>query len=220
MARVLSNYAKDKFVAPEMSTFTAASIRDMSAVSGEQDHWVLNFVLNTMLRVSVEGSIRPTLFNFLRRTEAAFREYTLARIRTLAYLANPDAVSDYLAAIAHWEVFLSQAYQAYCLFTMGQPTLFKRGDGSVFQRLNLLYNRAKHVESAIASHQLPEDGTIAVWLKNDGLHSIDGSLTFDEIAEILEDLSRYADAVQDPLTMREKLTVLAEEEDEGGKSGS
>jgi hypothetical protein len=213
----LSNYVKDKLIAPEMSTFTTASMKDMSTTRGAQ-YWVMDFVLNSMTRACFGGPLKPTLFNFLRRTEAAFREYTLARSRTLAYLANPDAVSDYLAAIAHWEVFLSQAYQAYCLVTMGQPTLFRRGDGSAFQRLNLLYNRAKHVESAIASHQLPEDGTIAVWLKNDGLHSIDGFLTFDEIAEILKDLSRYADAVEDPLTMEEKLMAIAGEKDERGRN--
>ena len=34
----LSSYAKDKFIAPEMSEFTSANIRDMSAISSQQEH--------------------------------------------------------------------------------------------------------------------------------------------------------------------------------------
>jgi hypothetical protein len=96
------------------------------------------------------------MLTFLRRTHAAFEEYTTARTHTLAYLANPDAVRQYLAAITHWEVYLSQAYQARCLLDMGEREMFARGDGSVIERLSLLYGRAKHVEKAITTAgQLP-----------------------------------------------------------------
>jgi hypothetical protein len=213
----LSNYAKDKYVAPQMSKFTAASIRDMSATSAEQEHWLMNFVLNTLLRVNIEERVQQTLFNFLHRTESAFREYSLARDRTLAYLSNTDAVSDYIAAIAHWEVFLSHSYQAYCLLARKQQVLFKKGDGSVLERLNLLYNRSKHADGAIEAGQLPEDATMGIWLTNDGLRSTDSWLTFDEMAEALEEIARWSDAAQDPLTMREKLMLKiaeAAEDDE------
>lgn len=128
---------------------------------------------------------------------------------TLTHLANPnpDAVSEYIIAIGHWEVFLSQAYQAWCLLARGQKILFAPGDGSTMQRLNLLYNRTKHAESAITAEQLPPDGTLPVWLKNDGLHSVESSLTFEEIAEMLEDLAVWAEAAQNPATMREKIAA-------------
>jgi hypothetical protein len=202
-----TNQFKDKFVAPEISTFTTAQIPDMSAVSTEQGYWLLNFMLSSALRVTMDDALRRTLYNFLRRTEAAFREYEAARRTTLAYLAspNPDGVSQYIVAIGHWEVFLSHAYQAWCLLARGQKVLFEPGDGSVTQRLNLLYNRAKHAEKAITSQQLPPDGTLPVWLRNDGLHCVESGLTFEEIADILKDLALWADAVQDPLTMREKI---------------
>jgi hypothetical protein len=196
---------KDRFIAPEMSSFTTVAMKDLTAVSDEQGHWLLNFVLNSSLRAQMDGPDRQRFFNLLRRTEAAFREYELARSMTLAHLAqqNPNAVSEYLLAIGHWEVFLSHTYQAYCLLVMGRPVLFDKSDGTALQRLNLLYNRSKHAESAIASRQLPEDGTLPVWLKDDGLHSIDSHLTFDEIADILETLARLADVLQDPLTVTE-----------------
>jgi hypothetical protein len=200
-----TNEFKDKYVAPYISSFTAATVPDMSAVSEAQGRWLLNFVLNSGLVVRMDDATRRTLYNFLRRAEMAFRDYEAARQATLSYLANPnpDTVSEYIIAIGHWESFLSQAYQAWCLLVRGQKILFEPGDGSIMQRLNLLYNRSKHAESAITSQQLPADGTLPVWLQNDGLHSVETILTFSEIAEILEDLARFADGAQNPVTMRE-----------------
>ena len=164
----------------------------------------------------MDDDMRRTLFNFLRRTEAAFREYEVARQMTLNHLANPNH-NEYIKAIGHWEQFLSQADRAWVVFVRGKKVLFAPNDGSVFQRLNLLYNRTKHLETAINSGQLPPDGTIPVWLTNDGLQAVDGKLTFAEIAEILTDLAKWADAAQDPLTMRETIRAsygLSEEEDD------
>ncbi len=203
-----ANEFKDKYVAPHISSFTAATIPDMSAVSEAQGRWLLSFVLNSGLVVTMDDATRRTLYNFLRRAELAFRDYEAARQATLSYLTNPnpDAASEYIIAIGHWESFLSQAYQAWCLLVRGQKILFEPGDGSIMQRLNLLYNRAKHAESAITSQQLPPDGTLPVWLQNDGLHSVEAILTCSEMAEMLEDLARFADGAQNPLSARAETT--------------
>jgi hypothetical protein len=202
-----TNQFKDKYVAPHISGFTAAAIPDMSAVSPQQGHWMGNFILSSSFRVVLDDDTRRTFFGFIRRAEAAFREYGEARRLTLAHLENPnpDAVLGYIMAIGHWEQFLYQADRAVAVLTRQQPKgLFQKNDGSVNQRLNLLYNRSKHLEKAINSGQLPPDGTLAVWLTNDGLEAVDGKLTFTEIAEILTELAETAELLQDPLTMREK----------------
>jgi iron only hydrogenase large subunit-like protein len=46
---------------------------------------------------------------------------------------------------------------------------------------------------------------MAIWLTNDGVRSIDSSLTFAEIADILRDLAMWSDAAQDPLTTEQGL---------------
>ncbi len=209
----------DKYVAPGFSAFTAATIPDMSAVSQEQEHWLANFILSSWSRPAMDDQ-RSTLFNFLRRTQAAFREYQEARRLTLAHLADgrPNAVSGYIAAIDHWEQFLSHADRAWAVLVKGKPILFDKGDGSIVQRLNLLYNRTKHVETAINSGQLPPGGTLPVWLTNDGLEAVDAKLSFAEIAEVLTDLAKWADAAQDPLTMRETIRAAYGLNDEEGDS--
>ncbi len=155
----------------------------------------------------MDDATRQTHYNFLRRAEAGFREYDAARRLTLAHLdrKNADAVSIYFEAIGHWEQFLSQADHAWDVLVRGQKVLFVKDDGSVFQRLDLLYNRSKHLESAIECQQLPPGGTLPVWLTNDGLQAVDGALTFPEISEILTDLANWAEAAQDPLTMRDTI---------------
>jgi hypothetical protein len=50
----------------------------MSGVSDEQEHWLYNYVLNSLLRAELDVRLRQTLFNFLRRAPFAFREYALA----------------------------------------------------------------------------------------------------------------------------------------------
>jgi hypothetical protein len=208
----------DTYVAPGYSSFTTALIRDMSTVGQEQGFWVENFILNgSPLRVTLDDDTRRTFYNFLRRTESAFLEYEEARRLTMAHLENPK-LRQYISAIGRWERFLSDADRAWALLVRGQPVLFGRNDGSSLQRLNLLYNRTKHIESAIKSGQLPPNGTLSVWLTNEGLEAVGAKLAFNEMADILCDLAKWADAVQDPLTMRENIKKSYGLSDEGARS--
>jgi hypothetical protein len=140
-----SNEFLDRYVAPGFSSFSEATIPDMTNVSKEQGHGLGNFILNSCFRVSMEDELRPTIFNFLRRAEAAFREYEEARKYTLAYLSEPcpNSVSAYFRSIGHWEQFLSQADRAWAVLVRGEKFLDVKNDGSVVQRLSLLYNCTK-----------------------------------------------------------------------------
>ncbi len=215
----ITNQAKDMFVAPHMSAFKAAEIPDMSSCDPHQEHWVSMFILNSLLRGDIETRARQYIFNYLRRAELAFREYGLARERTLRYLAAPDAASNYVAAIGHWEVFLSQAWHSLVLLTAlaggGRKSLFVMGDGSVLERLNAMYNRAKHAEEAIGRGEFPEEGTLPVWMEDAGLRSTNSHLSWEEMASILnEDLAKWANLLQDPSTMAGRARELAKQ-DEG-----
>jgi hypothetical protein len=102
-----------------MSRFNSAQIKDMSGASVEQEHWLSNYVLNSLFRLNLDEPLRQTLFNFLRWTQFAFREYALAREQTMAYLRGVDAVPTYFLAIGHWETFLAYACQGYEIFREG-----------------------------------------------------------------------------------------------------
>lgn len=204
----LSNYAKDKFVAPFMSGFTNADVPDMSNYCDQSVHWVSNFVLSTILRVNVQDPARQYMFNYLRCAEAAFRQHGLAREATIQFVSGSrQSVSSYMMAVSHWEVFLSRAWRGYCLLKClcDLPRIFEQGQGSVEERLNLLYNQSKHAGSVIKAGKMSESATIPVWLTNRGLQSHDVLLTYEETAEVLKDISKWAQLLQDPATIRENI---------------
>lgn len=202
-----SNYVIDKFIAPNASSFTRAEIPDMSAYDKESSHWVANFFLNSMLRAEWKPPFNAYMYNYLRRAEAAFREHQAARSETLLFIeSGRQSTKKYTAALFHWETFLGQSWHAYkTLQKSFEVELYKSGEGSVEERLNALYNQMKHVESRIESKQILEGATVPVWLTNDGLVSVDSALTFSETGEVLKDLAKWANILQDPLSAPEKL---------------
>jgi hypothetical protein len=226
-----SDHALDTYMAPELSKFTSASIPDVSAYAQKREWWVRNFFLNSMLGTTVDAPVRQYMVNYLRRAELAFQEYELGRERTLNYLETPrgGGIGHYMAAIGHWEVFLGQAWHAnqllsYMVGWNGQG-IFSQGDGSPEERLNFLYNRSKHAESSISGDFYPENGTLCLWLYNDGLkvkgdEKKGGHLTFAEIFEILEELGKWADRIEDPGTLREKVLADLASREAGSEADS
>jgi hypothetical protein len=69
----------------------------------------------------------------------------------------------------------------------------------------------KHVESRIENGQILANATVPVWLDNNGLRSVDSTLSYEETAEILRDLAKYADALSDPFTAKDKLNESDED---------
>jgi len=202
-----SNYVIDKFIAPNASSFTQAEIPDMSAYDKESSHWVANFFLNSVLRAAWKPPYNAYMYNYLRRAEAAFREHHAARTETLAFIeSGRQSTKRYTAALFHWEGFLGQSWHAYkTLQKCFEVELYKQGEGSVEERLNALYNQMKHVESRIENKQILEGATVPVWLTNQGLVSVDSALTFSETGEVLKELAKWANILQDPLSAPEKL---------------
>ncbi len=203
MAR-FSKSILDKFLAPYVSNFRRAEIPDMS---GESSLWLSKFFLNSVLRRSYTDPFRQYVFNYLRRVEGAHVAHQCARSTTVEFLhGSRQSMSRYMEAILHWESFLAQSWMAYALAErLSGARPFEKGDGSVGQRVNLLYNRSKHSEEAIKAGQLPPEGTISVWMEDDGLHGVDVMLRWEETGEVLQDLSNLANMLEDPYTAAEKL---------------
>ena len=200
-----SNYVIDKFIAPNASSFTQAEIPDMSSHDEQSTHWVANLFLNSVFRAAWEPPYNAYMYNYMRRAETAFIEHDLARSETLAFIASGRQSSRrYTAALFHWESFLGQSWHAYkTLQKCFKVRIYMPGSGSVEERLNTLYNQMKHVESRIENSQMLEGATVPVWLTNEGLASIDAILTFAETAEVLVDVAKWANILQDPFSAPE-----------------
>jgi hypothetical protein len=99
----------DAYFAPDFSKFTSATIPDMSAVDVEQEHWLVNYLLNTALRGRLDTPNRQQIYNFLRKTHSAFTSYGLGRKATSDFLLDRNRIGPYVSAIGHWEDFLAHA---------------------------------------------------------------------------------------------------------------
>jgi hypothetical protein len=205
MPMPMSSWAKDTFIAPHLSEFNSAAIKDMSHYKQESDYLIQGFILNSIFRSSLQLAARQTMLNFLRRSEAAFRAYEDARIETASYVAD-GSINGYMRAMSHWEFFFSQAWLGYALIIkMVGVRAFAPNDGSLSQRLHRLYNQTKHVESMIADGNMAADSTLPVWLTNDGIQSNEVAVTFDELADILENIILWARRFRDPAAMKEAI---------------
>ncbi|MEQ1531146.1 MAG: hypothetical protein ABL925_17660, partial [Methylococcales bacterium] len=65
-------------------------------------------------------------------------------------------------------------------------------------------NQVKHVVSCVKERQCTEEDTIPLWLTNDGLSSFGVNLSYSEAAEILGDMAKLANLLQDPQVFTEK----------------
>lgn len=195
----------DVYFAPEFSKFTEATIPDMTAVDAEQEHWLSNYLLNTAVRGRLETPQRQQIYNFLRKTHSAFASYAAAREATSEFLLDRNRIRRYISAVGHWEDFLAHAWHAYSFLVNNEPVLFEPHDGSELQRLHALHTRAKHAAAAIARGDFIEESPLCVWLTNGGMRSTESVLTYEEAADVLRHMAGIASAVQDPLTVGEKL---------------
>jgi hypothetical protein len=188
-----STYALDKYFAQDLSNLSACTAPDLSAEFDQAEHWVGNFILNSMFTMSVKSEFRPHMFGILRRAQMALVEYENGRKALLDYLQrSKEATSRYFRALYHFEIAIALAYQAnvfYCKIT-GEK-MYRDGDGSPLYRLARIYNISKHLEEAT----LTPDQLHHVWLTDNGIRTAPVELRWEEFAEILKGIGLLADTV-------------------------
>lgn len=115
---------------------------------------------------------------------------------------NNPRLALYYDAVASWENLALQVSMAFDLFRWlnDGAGAFKKNDGSPEQRLYTIANQVKHLSSCVESGQCSDADVVPLWLTNTGLNSFGSSVTFNEVTEVVRDLARLADRLQDPLS--------------------
>jgi hypothetical protein len=219
-----SNEVRDNLIAPHMSDFTEAKIPEKPTSTPDQEQWVANYYVRTIFLsngVNLTHEGRAHIYGFLRCAVAAFDVYGRARALTLKYLQDTGHELVYISAISYWERFVADAWQAVRFLAQGKNP-FVQGDDSIIERVNTLHNDVKHFYDRINSGKVPLAAPLPIWLTNDGLESTRAKVSFAEMAELLEDIRKYADVLQSPGTMREGLEAIiaAEAEPESDASAN
>jgi hypothetical protein len=192
----LTNYSLDRFVSQELSKLTECNAAEVASRFPQSSHWIGNFVLNSMFGRPVSDEARKFCLAFLRRAEAAFFSYELARQALVQFAGSasdehgPTKSSIYFRALHFYEVSLAMQWQGLNLFArLSKTQAFKKGDGSSTEKLNQIYNASKHYDPA----SLPADQLHAVWITNEGLNIKGVRLTFAELDELMVELGKTAD---------------------------
>jgi hypothetical protein len=160
-------------------------------------NWLGAFILNRVFITQLAPKPRAYAFNFLRRAQGALSSYRLARLELIEYLHTPrNVLSPYFNALLHFEVCISQSYQALeLLATASRRNVFDKKDGSKEERLHGLYIRSKHMDKMIDGGQIPTEATAALWITNQGLECSSAALSFEELLSLLKWVAEMADRI-------------------------
>jgi len=206
---VLSKYSMDTFIAPRLSELTKIGAPDLHSCTKEYGNWVINFILNTIVRVRIIQRDRQLIMYFLRKVEGAFQEYHEGRYFLENYIKNRNkAISSYFHSLRHFEAAMSLAYQAFeTIRTMIKEKLFTKENGTPLQRLNRLQNLSKHANKEISRSDFSGEFNISIWLTNEGIESHDTTLSFSEFSLLLIDLAKLAEVISNPPLSRQKKNI-------------
>ena len=135
----------------------------------------------------------------------AFSAYHVARDETLRYLAtggpdHPDIRLYYDALLAWESTLLNWAACLRIVKAMRQENLFQTGDGSSEARAYLLQNAAKHWGEG---SDFSKDQTVPIWLADAGISSGTATLAYDELGDLIRDLAKLSNEVQDPVAFKQ-----------------
>ena len=204
-----------RIIAPDIDQFTAAEIPDLRDKYKQHSYWLTNHFLNNTLRAPYKGWVRQYAINIIFRAEALFRYYHEARALTQEYLDGNDPlnpkIAQYYRAAASWENAI--LHWSGCFTTIWKASdepLFQPDDGSVEERIYRHWTLIKHHSSRIVEEELPDSATIPIWLTNDGLESLERSVTYAEFAGSVANMADLAEELVDPLTFAAECRKLAD----------
>lgn len=184
----LSARALDQ-IATRLSQLDAPDIPELKLTD---DKTLQNNMLESILGIfsgDKNSPIRHMMTDMVRRIFASCETYKLARHHALQYieLDRYAHITPYFQALTFFESCVSYSWQVADLARKsGKHNLFKRGEGSAWERLHGLYTHGtKHSSEqydAVARPELPT----TIWLTNQGIACISGAeVTYLELSEII-----------------------------------
>lgn len=185
----ISNYALDKFVAQDMSKLTQLSIKPLTEEFPNSDKWFAQFALRRIFQAHVPDERAALAFAIIRRAHASLQEWELASV---AAQGNLRSVGTYFSVLRHLENCISSVWQGleFARKSLGQD-IFKKGDGSIYERMNWIYNVSRHFDP----EALPQGDTHRVWLSDQAIHTREQTVSFDELREAIRMLARISERV-------------------------
>lgn len=185
----ISNYALDTFVAQDMSKLTQLSVKSLAEEFPNADKWLAQFVLRRIFQAHVSDEKAALAFAIIRRTHASLQEWELA---SAAAQGDLRSIGTFFGVLRHMENCIGSIWQGleFTRKSLGQD-LFKKGDGSAYERMNWVYNVSRHFDP----ESLPQGDTHRVWLSDHAMHTREQAVSFDELRDAIRMLARVSEKV-------------------------
>ncbi len=199
----------NRLLAPGIAEFSICEIPDFRETHKESQHWLANHFLNNVFHGEFSANNRQFAVNLIFRAQACFSLYHGARDSTMQFIAesakhNPKT-KLYFAAIANWEAcFLNHQIFIDVLSKMIGNNIFEPNDNSPEQRAYEMANTIKHWGGAIKRNEHHVNDTIPMWLNNDGFSTRDYNVSYVEFGELVNDMAKVANDLQDPTALAKK----------------
>ena len=185
----LSHFALDTFVAQGLSQLTSCSPASLAEEFPNRQEWLTEFILRRMFNNHVAEDRVVSAFALIRRAEAALDEWELGCTAATQNIQRP---SVYFRTLRHLEASLAALWQGLDFGRRAVGVdLFARGDATVYERINWLYNKGRHFDQT----SLPAGALHPLWLTNDSICSHEHSVTFEEVRDALRLLGRVASRI-------------------------
>jgi hypothetical protein len=180
-----TRHAVELFISDKITAISTCGAQAVASELPNSKNWIAGFGLSVILNDYPPAHIRPFVIQFLRRISMAIAEHESMRQELVGLVTGDPQWSAYYRALHHAEQCCALVYQAYDYMRKVTATaLFQSKDNSVLDRLNLLYNAAKH---SVALERDP------VWLTNEGLECNQARLTFRELETLIRDFATLAE---------------------------
>lgn len=179
--------AIELFISEKISAITLCGAQPIAAGLSNSQNWISAYGLSVIFNNHPPNHLRPFAIQFLRRISMAIAEHERMRVELVKLVTENPQWSPYYRALHHGEQCCALTYQTYDYVRKLTATrLFESGDDSALDRLNRLYNSAKH---GAAVERDP------VWLTNEGLACDQGSLAFHELETIVREFAAVAEGL-------------------------
>jgi hypothetical protein len=184
----ITDYALNTFVAQQMSSFVWTP-RSVGSEFPNRATWLDEFVRRRIFHAHVPDDRAALAFIMVRRALAAIEEWESMCVGASGSMRRP---SVYFSALRHCEGCLAATWQAleFGRKALGEK-LFEKGDGTVYERLNAVYNVGRHFNP----EALPGGALHAVWLAGECVRTQEHELHLDELREVVCMLGRIASKI-------------------------
>lgn len=200
-----------QYIAPRIDEKPELVLPNLEETFATSETWMQAYFMSSVFHGEFQGYTKLYAESILARSQIMFAGYRAARLKTINYVDHwrlwQPGIGRYLSAVGEWEGVFINVQIIYDLYQKCWQTDFPK-DGKE-DRTHLIANRIKHGSEDIRDNKMSATG-MPMWLTKHGFATIDPTVTYSEIGQIVRFVAQIADCLSAPSEMNNKVLKLRE----------